>query len=177
MNFSLSIFYLLSALVTAFAQTSLEVASYFRKHLSNTSTVYLPHDGNYLLETTQRWNAFSAPTYMISVKPTSDLDVQKIVRAFDPSKSQIGSIYRPSPLTISGQIEYAFLHNISFLGTGGGHGYSVTLDTVQSGIEIDLGHFDSVSIDQIANTMTVGGAVRFANITGRLYDAGKEFRT
>ncbi|KAL2047408.1 hypothetical protein N7G274_001429 [Stereocaulon virgatum] len=151
MNLSLSIFHLLSALVVAYAQSGPEVASYFRKHLSNTSTIYLPLESNYSLETTQRWNAFSAPTYMISVKPTTDLDVQKI-------------------------IEYAFIHNISFLGTGGGHGYSVTLDTVQNGIEIDLGHFETVSIDQNANTMTVGGAVRFANITGPLYDAGKEFQ-
>ena len=75
------------------------------------------------------------------------------------------------------QIEYAYHQNISFLGTGGGHGYSATLDTVENGIEIDLGHFNTVSIDRDANTMTVGGSVHFANITGLLYDAGKEFRT
>ncbi|KAF6223377.1 hypothetical protein HO133_000219 [Letharia lupina] len=74
------------------------------------------------------------------------------------------------------QIEYAYHQNISFLGTGGGHGYSATLDTVENGIEIDLGHFNTVSIDKDANTMTVGGSVHFANITGLLYDAGKEFR-
>ncbi|MCJ1436573.1 hypothetical protein MMC27_005953 [Xylographa pallens] len=151
MSFSSSILRLLSIFVTAFAQTGPEVASYFRKHLSNTSTVYLPSESNYSVETTQRWNAFSAPTYIISVKPSTDFDVQKI-------------------------IEYAFLHNISFLGTGGGHAYSVTVETVQNGIEIDLGNFNTVSIDQTASTMTVGGAVHFANITGPLYDAGKEFQ-
>lgn len=42
---------------------------------------------------------------------------------------------------------------------------------------MDLGHFDSVSVDKNASTMTVGGSVRFGNVTGPLYDAGKEFRT
>ncbi|MCJ1386176.1 hypothetical protein MMC17_009302 [Xylographa soralifera] len=151
MKLLLSVLRLLSVLVTAFAQTGPEVASYFRNHLTNASAIYVPPQSTYEADTTQRWNAFSAPTYIISVKPTTDLDVQKI-------------------------IEYAFLHNISFLGTGGGHGYSATLGTVQNGIEIDLGHFDTVSIDHAANTMTVGGSVHFANITGPLYDAGKEFQ-
>ncbi|MCJ1282144.1 hypothetical protein MMC26_001467 [Xylographa opegraphella] len=151
MNFSFSIFGLLCVLGPVFAQTGPEVALYFRKHLSSASAVYLPSEANYSVDTTQRWNAFRAPTYIISVKPTTDSDVQKI-------------------------IEYAFLHNISFLGTGGGHAYSVTVGTVQNGIEIDLGNFNNVSIDKDANTMTVGGAVHFANITGPLYDAGKEFQ-
>ena len=82
MNFPLSIFTLLSVLATTFAQTGPEVASYFKKYLSDTSAVYLPSESNYTVETTQRWNAWSAPTYMISVKPATDLDVQKIVRLF-----------------------------------------------------------------------------------------------
>ena len=82
MNFASSIFLLQSILVTAFAQTGPEVASYFRKHLSNSSTVYLPSESNYSFETTQRWNAFSAPTYIISVKPSTDVDIQKIVCLF-----------------------------------------------------------------------------------------------
>lgn len=151
MNFSLSVFTLLSVVATALAQTGPEVASYFRKHLSKDSAVYLPSESNYTLETTQRFNVFSAPTYIVSVKPTTDRDVQKI-------------------------IQYAYHHNISFLGTGGGHGYSASLASVRNGIEIDLGHFDTVSVNKNANTMTVGGSVRFGNVTGPLYDAGKEFR-
>ena len=88
MKFSLSIVTLFSVVATVSAQTGPEVASYFRKHLSKKSAVYLPSENNYTLETTQRWNAFSAPTYIVSVKPTTDLDVQKIVRLFDSSKSQ-----------------------------------------------------------------------------------------
>ena len=86
MNFPLSIFTLLFVVTTVFAQLGLEAASYFRKYLSSTSEVYLPSESNYTLETTQRWNAFSAPTYIISVKPTTDLDIQNIVRLFNSSK-------------------------------------------------------------------------------------------
>ena len=80
MNFQLSIFIFYSILVTTFAQTGPQIAAYFRQQLSNTSAIYLPSEGNYSFETTQRWNLFSAPTYIVSVKPTSDLDVSKIVR-------------------------------------------------------------------------------------------------
>lgn len=78
---------------------------------------------------------------------------------------------------VANQIAYAYKNGIPFLGTGGGHGYSATLGTVENGIEIDLGHFNTFSIDSNANTITVGGSVHFANITGPLYDAGKEWRT
>ena len=80
MKYSLSAFILLSILVGAFAQTGPQIASYFREHLSPTSTLYIPSQVNYTLLTTQRWNAFSEPTYIVSVKPATDLDVQKIVR-------------------------------------------------------------------------------------------------
>ena len=93
MNFPLSILLILySILGTTFAQTAQtaqQIAAYLRQNLSNTSAVYLPSDGNYSFETTQRWNLFSAPTYIVSVKPTSDLDVSKIVRLFHSTRSPI----------------------------------------------------------------------------------------
>jgi len=51
-----------------------------------------------------------------------------------------------------------------------------TLDTIPNEIEIDLGHFNTFSIDFNANTLTIGDFVYFANITGPLYDARKEWR-
>ena len=75
----LSVFTNLAVLAIAFAQTGPEIASYFRAHLSKASGVYLPSDSNYNQETLPRWNAFSAPTYIVSVKPATDQDVQKIV--------------------------------------------------------------------------------------------------
>ena len=75
-----SILTFLTVLATAFAQTGSEIDSYFRTHLSKSSDIYLPSDINYAQETIPRWNAFSAPTYIVSVKPATDHDVQKIVR-------------------------------------------------------------------------------------------------
>ena len=87
MRFSVSSLALFSVFGIVCAQPGAEVASYFRKHLSKASGIYLPSENNYTLETTQRWNAFSAPTYIISVKPATDLDIQKIVSLSDAAKS------------------------------------------------------------------------------------------
>ena len=103
MNFPLSIFslfFLHSILVTTFAQTGPQIAAYFRQHLSYPSAVYLPSEGNYSFETTQRWNLFSAPTYIVSVKPTSDLDVSKIVRLSTLTQKPI-CISLPTPVANS----------------------------------------------------------------------------
>ena len=99
MKYSLSFGILLSLFATALAQTGPEIASYFRKHLSNASAIYLPSESNYTIETTQRWNAFSAPTYVVSVKPTTDRDVQTIVCSSDSNSSQSAYIYQHMPLT------------------------------------------------------------------------------
>ena len=45
-----------------------------------------------------------------------------------------------------------------------------------NGIDIDLGNFDTVKVDANSSTVTVGGSVKFGNITGPVYDAGKEIR-
>ncbi len=88
MYFLLSSLTIFSVVGTISAQTGLEVASYLRRYLSSASDIYLPSDSNYTLETTQRWNAFSAPTYIISVKPATDIDIQKIVSLYDLSKRE-----------------------------------------------------------------------------------------
>ena len=86
MHFPASSLALYSFFGLAYAQTGAEVASYFRRHLSNASDIFLPSESNYTLETTQRWNAFSAPTYIVSVKPATDVDIQKIVSLVDPTE-------------------------------------------------------------------------------------------
>lgn len=74
------------------------------------------------------------------------------------------------------QIQYAYQHNVSFLATGGGHGYSISLSQIQGGIEMDLSNFKEIQVDAQANKLTVGGAVRFRDVTGALQAAGKEIR-
>ncbi|CRG83420.1 hypothetical protein PISL3812_00771 [Talaromyces islandicus] len=98
---------------------------------------------------TQRWSSYDAPSYVAAVKPVTDKDVAKVI---------------------------AFAANTStpFLSTGGGHGFSTTLDRLHKGIELDLGNFNNVSVDADANTLTIGAAVRFRDVVGPLGKAKKE---
>lgn len=64
---------------TANAINGTLVAQDFRRILSPGSGIYLPSDANWENETTQRWDLWNPPTYVISVKPALVEDVQKIV--------------------------------------------------------------------------------------------------
>ena len=63
------------------------------------------------------------------------------------------------------------------MGTGGGHGLSTTLKTLQNGIEIDLSGFKKPVINAAANTMVVGGGTIFGDVIDPLFEAKKEIRT
>ena len=82
MKLPFSILTLSSVVATAIALTGPEIATYFSQHLSSASTVYLPGSSDYASNTTQRWNAFSEPTYIVAVKPSTEVDVQKIVSSW-----------------------------------------------------------------------------------------------
>jgi hypothetical protein len=82
---------LLSAVSTAFNNTTgSQTAAHFREVLSPGTGVFLPSDSNYTTETIQRWDTFSEPSYVVSVKPALDTDVQKIVRCGLKPKSSLG---------------------------------------------------------------------------------------
>lgn len=74
------------------------------------------------------------------------------------------------------QIKYALENDVAFMGTGGGHGYTTTTSSLENGVNVDLGAFDSISIDTSASTMTIGGAVTFGDILDPVHAAGKEIR-
>ena len=154
------------------------LAAYFQNYLSSAVMVFLPSQGNYTQETTQRWNAFSAPTYVVSVKSTSDRDVETIVGPLmiGEMNSWCDVLQQRYRLIISPTDCVCLSKKHPFLGSDDGHDYPVTLDTVQNDMEIDLGHFQTFSINSRPNTITVGGSIHFANITGPLYDASKEWR-
>ncbi|KAK8216671.1 FAD-dependent oxidase [Phyllosticta capitalensis] len=118
---------------------------------SANTTVYFPGDAEFSNETL-RWNEYSAPTFAAVVRPGSEQDVQKVVK-----------------LSIS--------NNISFLATGGRHGYGTQFGKLQNGLEIDMSAFDMVQVDKSSSMMTVGGAVHFGDIVDPLYAAGKEIQT
>ncbi|KAF1923394.1 FAD binding domain-containing protein [Didymella exigua CBS 183.55] len=134
------------------AVTQADIQSYLKDHLSSNSEVLLPSDPSYETELTERWNAYKAPTYVVGVKPATVEDVSIIIR-------------------------YASTNSIPFMGTGGGHGYTVTTSALENGINIDLSAFDGVSINTAASTMTIGGAVTFKDVLDPVHAAGKEIQT
>lgn len=58
-----------------------------------------------------------------------------------------------------------------------GHGWGNTLAAIQNGILIKINGFDSVQINTVKNTMTVGGGVTVGDMILKLYEAQKETAT
>lgn len=73
-------------------------------------------------------------------------------------------------------MKFASEYNVSFLASGGGHGYSTSFGALQNGLKIDLGFFNKTTVDADHNTMTIGGSVTFGDIMEPLSNAGKEIR-
>ncbi|KAK6066639.1 FAD binding domain-containing protein [Seiridium cupressi] len=73
------------------------------------------------------------------------------------------------------QVKIAPKHDIPFLVTGGGHGISSHLASLQDGLQIDLANFNSVEFDPSTAQLTVGGAAKFSQINDILYDSGYQF--
>ncbi|KAF7539872.1 hypothetical protein G7054_g1801 [Neopestalotiopsis clavispora] len=96
---------------------------------------------------TERWTTFDAPTYTAAVSPGSEDDVVQIVNL-------------------------ATSHNVSFLATGGRHGYTHTIGDLHDGLAIDLTQLDHIVVDSDAQTLTVGPGVRVEAIMDPVYDAG-----
>ncbi|KAK0647384.1 FAD-linked oxidoreductase azaL [Lasiodiplodia hormozganensis] len=138
---------LFSVVNLALAVDSATIQTYLTEHLSSGSEVVVNPT-----DLTERWNAYDPPTYSVGVKPATTEDVSIIVK-------------------------YASNNSIPFLGTGGGHGYSTTTSALQNGLDIDLSGFNTVSVDDSASKMTIGGGVRFRDILDPVYAAGKEIQT
>ncbi|KAL8704353.1 MAG: hypothetical protein Q9201_002478 [Fulgogasparrea decipioides] len=119
--------------------------------LSPQAGIYLPSDQFWANETVQRFDAWSAPTYIVSVKPAVEEDVQTL-------------------------IQFSKRNKIPVLVTGGGHGYSGSLGALQNGMEIDMSGFKNVSIDSANGLMTVGAGVRFQDFMDQLYAVGRAIR-
>ena len=66
----------------ASAMSANEIAGYFRRTLSSASSVYLTSDPAAANATTRRWDLWSAPTYIVAVKPATRTDVQQVVSLY-----------------------------------------------------------------------------------------------
>ncbi len=153
MHSSRSFLYLLVAnlgLAVAQQTSSMNLTALYGPGLSQGAKIFYPFDLNYSEQVTKRWNLYDAPTYFGAIQPATVTDVQHIVNV-------------------------SVQNNISFLGTGRGHGSTSTLKAV-NGIEIDLSNFRTVDLDAQKNRLTVGGSVNFSQLFDPLYDAGKMLR-
>ncbi|KAF2792080.1 FAD-binding domain-containing protein [Melanomma pulvis-pyrius CBS 109.77] len=125
-----------------------KIAHDLQSILSPESAVFLLGNSSALIDTTPRFNVWHSPTYTVSVKPAFPRDVQKVV-------------------------SYSRDKKVPFLATGGGHGYTGTLSALRDGIEVDLSYFNTVEVDKDKNLLKIGGSVRFRDLMGPVYAAGK----
>ncbi|CAJ2500233.1 Uu.00g030860.m01.CDS01 [Anthostomella pinea] len=58
-----------------------------------------------------------------------------------------------------------------------GHGTALGYGNLENALNINLGNFNSVSVDAANNRLTVGGGVLFGDIFQPLFEAGKEIQT
>ncbi|OTA97950.1 hypothetical protein M434DRAFT_391560 [Hypoxylon sp. CO27-5] len=110
--------------------------------------VYQPGSDDFT-NTILRWSIYEAPKFIASVTPKSEEEVVKIIKVAKAS-------------------------NIPFLATGGRHGYGTTLGKLNGGLAIDLTQINTVDVDKVAGTVTVGAGTKLGDITGPIEEAGFE---
>jgi FAD/FMN-containing dehydrogenase len=132
-----------------FAQTGLEQAvSALRPQLSSGAIVTFPWD--------PRWNELQlrgsspavSPHYNVVIEVATESDVQVIV-------------------TLASRLD------IPFLAVSGTHGWTRTLNRLQSGIQINLRRLNSATLSQDGKTAVVGGGAIQYEITRALFARGK----
>ncbi|TGO20463.1 hypothetical protein BPAE_0294g00090 [Botrytis paeoniae] len=138
----------------AVAMTALQVAEGLQASLSSGSSIFLSSNVQYSEQITPRWDVYEPPTYQVAVKPALIEDVKAIV-----------SIH----------IQYASTNKLPFLATGGGHGYTTTLGSLQNGLVLDMGNFKTMELNSTTNMLTIGGSIKSSDVTPMIQAAGKEF--
>ncbi|CAG7970744.1 unnamed protein product [Penicillium salamii] len=119
----------------------------FGSSLSSAVEIILPGDADWGTRVQARWSDYASPTFFGVIKPVTESDIQHTVRL-------------------------AQIYNIRFLATGGGQSFSDYSHF--EGISIDLGNFDSVTLDDTQTYLTIGGAAKYNQLTDLLYNASKE---
>lgn len=144
---------LAAAAVAVAATTPTNLSAIFSQNVSqwDAGTVLVLPNAPTFANITERWTVFGAPTFAGAIRPATEADVVKTV-------------------------QLARKYDIPFLATGGRHGFSTTLHALDQGLEIDLSQLDSVEVDDINATVTVGAGVVVDDILNPIYDAGFEMR-
>jgi FAD/FMN-containing dehydrogenase len=151
MQFNFVLLLALTRLVTAESgPKTTDIDQIFRPVLSSQALIYLANDSSD--NVVPRWSTYKNPSYVATIKPASEEDVQNIITA-------------------------ASSHGIPFFVTGGGHGVKVGFSKVQNAVNIDLNNLKSIDLDLANNLVTVGSGVENAQVYDLLSSVGKETRT
>lgn len=73
-------------------------------------------------------------------------------------------------------MKFATRNNISFIATGGRHGYTTTYKNLQDGLAIDLSRLDTLEVNATTGTLTVGPGVTIGEVIDPLFNAGFDIR-
>ncbi|KAH1604126.1 hypothetical protein KXV73_000463 [Aspergillus fumigatus] len=130
-----------------------DIAAIFGPVLTPEAHIFLPSDGDYEDNVMARWSTFNDPSYVATVKPATETDVQAI-REY--------------------QVSTAASHNITFFATGGGHGVKLNFGNVQNAINIELSLLDFIDLDLDNEVVTIGPGVENAQLYDLLSSVGKE---
>ncbi|KAK9424066.1 putative FAD-binding PCMH-type domain-containing protein [Seiridium unicorne] len=145
-------YYYVQALVLSAAAaaraTSFDAQALFGPHVSPSTEIACKSDADFSDVASPRWSSWDTPGFVAAIKPVTEADVQTIVKI-------------------------AAENNISFLATTNGHGTATGYGNVQNALNINLGNFNSVSIDAASNRLTAGGGVKFGDLFEPLSNAGK----
>ncbi|KAI1123020.1 Glucooligosaccharide oxidase [Nemania abortiva] len=117
---------------------------------SNETIVSFPSEEAFA-NATVRWNTYGAPSYSVAVSPADEVDVVKVVKL-------------------------AVENSISFLATGGRHGYGTGLGELHKGLAIDLSQLKEVSVDPKAATLTIGPGAHFSDILPPVQRSGLQLQ-
>ncbi|KAK0757781.1 hypothetical protein N5P37_009797 [Trichoderma harzianum] len=123
----------------------------FESSVSPATEIASSTDANFSSVVGPRWSAWEAPAWSGAIKPATEADLQKIV-------------------------QISVENNIPFIATNGGHGPKQGQGSF-TGININLGSFNTVSIDTANNLVTVGAGVKLWDVQTGLYNVGKEIQT
>ncbi|RHZ49215.1 FAD-dependent monooxygenase fmqD [Aspergillus thermomutatus] len=121
----------------------------FRPVLTPGAQIFLLSDSDYDNNVMPRWSTFKDPSYVATIKPATEEDVQAIVST-------------------------ATSHNITFFATGGGHGVKLDFDNVQNAVNIELSNLKSVDLDLENDLVTIGPGVENSLLYDLLSSVGKE---
>ncbi|KAF2996169.1 hypothetical protein E8E14_003466 [Neopestalotiopsis sp. 37M] len=115
--------------------------------ISSEASIVYPSDATWENDTA-RWSLWSPPSYSVAFLPATEQD-------------------------ITTGLQYLTRNNISFLAQCGGHGNTVTYETVRDAVVIDMQNFNEIVLND-DNTITAGGGAIFGDVYPVAYNGGRE---